>query len=319
MASAATIKNRAPQLSTSVELYRFVDGVLVQISEGSADTNLNTSLNTSRNTNPFTRADEVNLAAADSWLVEDGRVRSLDLHFARFSAGLEANAQATSPISALDLADFYDAVMAKLPLTGRWFPRIEYHAECPENPLFFRLREAPDQLNGMVLYSYEEPDPRVNPTVKGPDLSLGMQLRRKAIVHGADEAVLLTAEGFISEGALSSLVWWQGNVLCAPDHEIPWIDSVTRREVFEIAKALGLETKLVKARPADLAGLEIWGLSSLQGIRLVTDWVNLGAPVGKANHLETFQRRLRMLAGPLPTGRQVDSAMPSSKTNQEVK
>jgi branched-subunit amino acid aminotransferase/4-amino-4-deoxychorismate lyase len=140
-----------------------------------------------------------------------------------------------------------------------------------------------------------------------------MQLRRKAIVHGADEAVLVTADGFISEGALSALVWWQGDVLCAPDQEIPWIDSVTRREVFDIAKALGLEARLVKARPADLAGLEVWGLSSLQGIRPVADWVNLGAPIANPSanpsatssasnsHLETFKRRLKMLAGPMTT------------------
>ena len=267
------------------DVYAFVEGALVALN----------------NATDAAARDDVKLAAADSWLVEDGRVRSLKLHFERFGKAV-AN---LSPQIAPELPAFYEAVIAWTPLDGRWFPRIEYHAERAENSLVLRMREAPAQLGPMVLYTLDEPDPRVNPTVKGPDLSLGMQLRRKAIVHGADEAVLVTADGFISEGALSALVWWQGDVLCAPDQEIPWIDSVTRREVFDIAKALGLETRLVKARPADLAGLEVWGLSSLQGIRPVADWVNLGAPVANPNttssHIETFQRRLKMLAGPMTT------------------
>ena len=276
-------------MTSFVDVYAFVDGALVALNHA---------------TDAAAR-DDVKLAAADSWLVEDGRVRSLQLHFERFGKAI-AN---LSPQIAAELPAFYEAVIALTPVEGRWFPRIEYHAERAENPLVLRMREAPAQLGPMVLYTLDEPDPRVNPTVKGPDLSLGMQLRRKAIVHGADEAVLVTADGFISEGALSALVWWQGDVLCAPDQEIPWIDSVTRREVFDIAKALGLETRLVKARPADLAGLEVWGLSSLQGIRPVADWVNLGAPIANPSanpsasnsHLETFQRRLKMLAGPMTT------------------
>jgi branched-subunit amino acid aminotransferase/4-amino-4-deoxychorismate lyase len=276
------------------EFYRFVDGTLVASNQA---TDAADSGDAAR--------DDVKLGAADSWLVEDGRVRSLQLHFERFGKAV-AN---LSPQIATELPAFYEAVIALTPVSGRWFPRIEFHAELAVHPLFLRLREAPAQLGPMVLYTLEEPDPRVNPTVKGPDLSLGMQLRRKAIVHGADEAVLVTADGFISEGALSALVWWQGDVLCAPNLETPWIDSVTRREVFDIAKALGLDTRLVKARPADLAGLEVWGLSSLHGIRPVADWVNLGAPVGgplanpgaNSSHLETFQRRLKMLAGPMTT------------------
>ena len=275
------------------DVYAFVDGTLVSLNQATDAAD----------------GDDVKLAAADSWLVEDGRVRSLQLHFERFGKAV-AN---LSPQIAAELPALYEAVIALTPVEGRWFPRIEYHAERAENPLVLRMREAPAQLGPMVLYTLDEPDPRVNPTVKGPDLSLGMQLRRKAIVHGADEAVLVTADGFISEGALSALVWWQGDVLCAPDQEIPWIDSVTRHEVFDIAKALGLETRLVKARPADLSGLEVWGLSSLQGIRPVADWVNLGAPIASPSanpsanssasnsHLETFQRRLKMLAGPMTT------------------
>jgi hypothetical protein len=36
-------------------------------------------------------------------------------------------------------------------------------------------------------------------------------------------------------------------------------------------------------------------VSSLTGIRPVIDWVNLGGPVGMQKHLESFQRRLKLM------------------------
>ena len=114
-----------------------------------------------------------------------------------------------------------------------------------------------------------------------------------------DEAVLLDEDGFILEGALSSIVWWSGDVLCAPAERLPWIDSVTRREVFEIAGQMGVEASTRFAKPSDLIGCEIWGLSSLQGIRPVVDWIELGGAVGKPIRFEAFQKRLRMLAAAL--------------------
>jgi branched-subunit amino acid aminotransferase/4-amino-4-deoxychorismate lyase len=236
---------------------------------------------------------EVQLQVADSWLVEDGRARNLDAHFARFSRWVAE----VSPSCVETLPTFFDAVRAEIPKTGRIFPRIEFHAEAESpNHLFLRLREAPDQLGDVTLWTLPEPDPRQNPTVKGPDLSLGMQMRRNAKMHGADEAVILDADGFVIEGALSSLVWWRGDTLFSSSDALSWIPSVTREEVFAIAAQMGFETSTERVKPSDLIGLEIWALSSLQGIRAVSDWVGLGGRVGQAKHAEAFTKRLRMLS-----------------------
>ena len=48
------------------------------------------------------------------------------------------------------------------------------------------------------LWSLDEPDPRVDYQVKGPDLSVCQKLRRKANLHGADEAVILDAHGNVA-------------------------------------------------------------------------------------------------------------------------
>ncbi|MEY2945470.1 MAG: hypothetical protein RL243_212 [Actinomycetota bacterium] len=243
---------------------------------------------------------EIRLAAADSFLVDSGRVRSFEAHCERFAQWVIV----TSPQLAEALPTYFKLAKALIPITGRWFPRFELHLASPADgpdvdSLYLRLRTAPEQLGDAVLWTLDEVDPRLNPTVKGPDLSLCMQLRRKAQLHGADEAVLLDANGYLSEGALSSLVWWNGDVLCAPNEQTHWLRSITRDEVFGIAQAIGYQTRLEHVRPADLVGAEIWVLSSLQGIRAVSSWKNLGSPVGAASHLEQFQKRLRMLAGSL--------------------
>ncbi|MDE2591261.1 MAG: aminotransferase class IV [Actinomycetales bacterium] len=257
--------------------YQFVDGQLIQVAENA----------------------EVELAVADSWLVEDSAVRNQRLHFNRF---LEACLVQPLAPSEETFEAFFHAVLAQIPSTGRWFPRIEFHAEKAD-PLFLKLREAPAQLGNAVLWTLLEPDPRSSPTIKGPDLSLCMQLRRKAQMHGADEAVLLGVHGDVAEGALSSLVWWQGNILCAPDDSTEWLDSVTRREVLEIASQLGVETKLVRSKPLDLVDCEVWLLSSLHGIRPVERWLhNHGEielskqTIESVKRLESFRLRLKMLS-----------------------
>ena len=165
--------------------------------------------------------------------------------------------------------------------------------------LHLHLRPAPEPLGAATLITHQDADPRLNPSIKGPDLALGAEMRNRANILGADEAVLVDSDGYLIEGALSAIVWWRGDVLCAPNHETRWLDSITRREVFAIAEQMGLTTRTENVKPADLVETEVWMLSSLQAIRPVTEWLNLGGPLAKATHVEAFERRLRLLAEPI--------------------
>lgn len=240
---------------------------------------------------PVDHAIPGSLSVADSWLVNEGMVRGLDRHFARF-------ARSVTGISRPELLDFFDAVIAATPLEESWFPRIEFrHFQPIGQQLFFRIRPAPIRSPHCTLWALNEPDPRNQPLVKGPDLSVCQKLRRKANLHGADEAVILDSGGHVADGALSSIVWWEGDVLCGPDDSTDWLPSVTRSLVFELANQAGYETREVRKQPQDLAGLEIWSLSALQGIRLVTAWGDM--PVSGAKKLNSFRKRLEMLSGPV--------------------
>jgi hypothetical protein len=162
---------------------------------------------------------EVQLKVADSWLVENGAVRSLRAHFDRFASWVIAEDPNQEPL----LAGFFAEVRRLTPREGRWFPRIEYHGEqAPKDRLHLRLREAPSPMESVVLWLYPDADPRQSPLVKGPDLSLCQQLRRHANMNGATEAVITNSKGYVAEGALSALVWWRGNVLCSSDDQTNW-------------------------------------------------------------------------------------------------
>ena len=235
---------------------------------------------------------EVRLQVADSWLLEDGRVRSLQAHFDRFASWVLA----IDPNEKQRLKLFFAEVMRLLPREGNWFPRLEYHGEQPVGlRLYLRLRPAPAKLESITLWTYSESDPRVNPVVKGPDLSLCQQLRRAANMNGADEAVITSPEGFVAEGALSALVWWRGDTLCSSDDKTNWLPSITRSEVYQIARQMGFETRQEAVYPSDLARLPIWALSSLNGIMPVRSWVQVAQDLPESSHLEAFSRRLKLL------------------------
>jgi branched-subunit amino acid aminotransferase/4-amino-4-deoxychorismate lyase len=241
---------------------------------------------------PLPNAPEHELSVADSFLVQEGMVRSLDAHFQRFQKSV------SDEVTISQLPGFFAAVRELLPLAGNWFPRIEYRqgAAIGER-LFLQNRSAPELTETAKLWTFPDPDPRVAPKVKGPDLALGMQLRRTANLHGADEAVLLSPEGFIADGALSSIMWWRDGVLYAPDDSTNWLPSVTREEAFELALQAGFEIGEERMKPADLAGAEVWNVSSTQGIRGVIKWGEI--PIAQPKLYHSFRKRLFLLFTPL--------------------
>lgn len=258
-------------MSVDGDFWRFRDGKLVRVTDQVA----------------------TSLSVADSWLVQDGSCRSLAAHLRRFSGWV-----APAGVSNTELTDFFEAALAVIPDSGDWFPRLEARFDQPAGDrLFFRLRPAPELTESVSLWTLADADPRSHPLVKGPDLSLCQQIRRAANLHGADEAVLLDSEGYISDGALSSIVWWRSGQLIGPDESTNWLPSITRGEVWDLAVQAGYSVAQERARPADLAGCEVWSLSSLQGIRPVISWGDIA--IGPVRLAPSFRKRLALLSAPI--------------------
>lgn len=231
------------------------------------------------------------LLVADSWLVDEGRALALDLHRDRFRSALP-----TDRVSEFDA--FWSASLSAIPAAGALFPRIEYRS----SGFTLVLREAPPRKRTAVLASWTGPDPRTVPETKGPDLEAMLRIRTAVQPLGADEAVILSDDGYVVEGAYSALLWWRGDILCGPPAEFARIDSVTARTVQTLAAALGLDTYEEAVTPTELDGTELWALSALHGPRIVTSWVDGPALAERPGRLATWRKRLDVLRRPLTAG-----------------
>ncbi|MFT4124503.1 MAG: aminotransferase class IV [Microbacteriaceae bacterium] len=234
------------------------------------------------------------LLAADSFLVVQGRALAVELHRERFAAAAGGGDE---------VAAFWSAVLAAVPRRGAWFPRVEWREP---GVLLYRQRPAPVRGPSLVVATAEG-DPRRHPRVKGPDLDRLLALRASVRPIGAEEAVILSPDGHVVEGATSAIVWWRGELLMGVPEGVPRVDSVTERALFTLAGALGVETHREAATPAELDGCEVWALSALGGARIVTRWLHGRSGVGPdapalaelPGRFSLWRRRLAALRRPL--------------------
>lgn len=224
------------------------------------------------------------IVAADSWLVTDGAALGIALHRDRFLAA-----------AGDDAADFWDAAIAAIPHEGEWFPRVEQHSSGRR---VFRLRSAPERQRSAVLAT-SATDPRTTPRAKGPDLEAMLRIRTEVQASGATEAVILTPDGYVVEGAYSGLLWWRGGILCGPPAQFDRVDSVTARSVLTLATALGVDTHEEAVTPAELDGTELWVLSALHGIRIATAWVDGPSLAELPGRLDLWRGRMDALRRPI--------------------
>lgn len=236
---------------------------------------------------------ETSILVADSWLVSEGTVLAIDLHRTRFLAAVPADIRA-------EAERFWTAVIAALPRSGDWFPRVDLRRMGERREFQLRLRPSPPRERSVTLATHRGRDPRRIPTVKGPDLESMLRLRTEAQTRGASESVLVSPEGYLVEGAYSALVWWRGEVLAVPAADLERVDSITARSLRTLATALGVEVVEEHTTASELDGHEVWALSALHGIRIATGWVDGPALAERPGRLDLWRRRLERLRRPLP-------------------
>jgi branched-subunit amino acid aminotransferase/4-amino-4-deoxychorismate lyase len=205
--------------------------------------------------------DQGDVRIVDSWLVTDGKARALTAHLHRFT-------RSCASLYGVRADLFACAAVTAVPATGRWFPRLEL-AVSGDGDVRLRiwLRPAPALGSTLRLWRPPEPDQRSRPRVKGPDLAYLAGLRDAAQAAGADEAVLVSASGYVLEGASTSLLWWRGDTLCAPPPDTPVLPSVTRAVLLEAAAGRGIRVRYELVTPDELRSLPVWAVNALHGIR----------------------------------------------------
>jgi branched-subunit amino acid aminotransferase/4-amino-4-deoxychorismate lyase len=235
------------------------------------------------------------LHVIDSWLVSDGRVRALDMHAERFGAAcfeLFAVPRAYT-------ATFLCAAITRIPPHGRWFPRVELVVQGGEPHLQLWIRPAPPRGKTVRLWISDEPDRRRHPTIKGADLDYLVRLRRLAVAAGADEALIVSADGRVREGSTTSILWWRGNTLYTPPLSADSLAGVTRALLLDAVATRGSRVTTESPIPAQLDGLEVWTVNALHGIRPVTEWIGASIETSPATRAACWNAYLNGLAVPM--------------------
>jgi branched-subunit amino acid aminotransferase/4-amino-4-deoxychorismate lyase len=226
---------------------------------------------------------------ADSFLILDGGVVGFDKHLERFTSSVH------DYDSGFDAVAFRHGLVDALPKEGAWFPRVESVDYGDGHLVRLLIRPAPNRDTTVSLATAKS-DPRRFPRVKGPDLQRLGALRRETD-PSAGEVVILDG-GTIAEGAWSSIVWWQDGVVHRVSDDVPRLAGVTESVILDRARHLGAPVVDARRIPDQLDGCEVWVLSALHGIRVVTDWIDgpsVSVEPGRAEFWRTVYETQRFM------------------------
>lgn len=210
---------------------------------------------------------DLEVLAADSFVVDQGHAVGFRRHLDRFRQAVEDSGAKAGD----DLDSFLDQAIAEIPLTGRWFPRIDLVTNSDATWWRYHHRAAPP-TETKVRLAVAPHDPREKPWRKGPDLKRMGQLR-ESVADIADEALIVSGDGTVVEGAYSSIVVIdpQRREASITPREHLRIPSVTEQIVTECLTSEGFSVSEQAHTIESLAGHEVWILSALHGIRVATE------------------------------------------------
>jgi len=206
-------------------------------------------------------ATQLPIIAAESFVVDHGRVRGLPGHVERLGRGARA-----AGVRGLPERTIWRALLELVPRDARWFPRLDLAGTARHPTVRALIRPAPAPWETVVVWQRPRGDQRLAPRRKGPDLELLGRWRREARRHGADEALILDEQGRALEGAYSSLVWWEGDSLCVVPDQAPVLQGITRALILRIGRDEGVPVRQALVDPSWLEGREVWLTSALHGI-----------------------------------------------------
>ena len=245
---------------------------------------------------PPNNSSPLEVVAADSFVVDQGRVIGYDRHLARFTAAVKDAGFSLDE----ELAEFISRCEMWIPREGRWFPRFDL-VTSPEGHYFrYHHRLAPAQQETASLIVAPS-DTRLVPHRKGPDLERMGDLRWWAYSRGAQEALILSPEGIVVEGAYSAIavIDHGRNEFAITPKSFPRIPSVTEGVVRTLAEEADLGVVEDTHTISQLEGKEVWVLSALHGIRIATEVVDGPTLVTNDSLRNQLQTALESLAQPV--------------------
>ena len=142
-------------------------------------------------------------------------------------------------------------------------------------------RESTEVGIKMVTTSMRKPPPDVlNPEIKSLNYLNSVMAKREAILRGAHEGLVLNLHGKVAEASVANVFAWTDGALVTPPSIDGALPGITRATVIELARCLGIETKIRSIGQAELMRAEEVFLTG-SGARLVSvrclDSVTIGS------------------------------------------
>lgn len=92
----------------------------------------------------------------------------------------------------------------------------------------------------------------LNPQIKSLNFLNNILAKIEAKQADAYEAIMLNAEGYLTEGTISNIFFVKNGILCTPSVECGILDGITRAMVIDLALKNGLEVKEGRFTPEEL-------------------------------------------------------------------
>jgi len=187
------------------------------------------------------------LALIETMRASEGRIPWLERHLARLRASSVALGLAQPPD---DLSDLLRSIVGSCDRVVR----LELRDGRPE----ITTRDASAWRSPAIVVSDEVHRSYPNKTTQREHFGRALASAKRI---GADDALLVTAQGEIAEGTAWNLFWWEGDTLYTPAVELGILPGIARGRIMELAEA-----QEVRVRVAALAGRSLFLANAVQGI-----------------------------------------------------
>ena len=189
----------------------------------------------------------VQIGLIETMRAREGRVPWLGRHLARLRASSEALGAPEPPTALADLVRFavgHGDRVVRLQLTGG-------HAEIA-------TREVNAGKSISVAVADEVHQPYPYKTTRREQFARAYASARRA---RAQDALLVTADGFVAEGTAWNLFWWENGSLCTPAADLGILPGLGRQRVMEMT-----DVKDARVPVAALAGRSLFITNAVRGI-----------------------------------------------------
>ena len=215
--------------------------------------------------------------------VWDGRPFRLDAHLERLASSLRA-----LRLPPPDDAALREAVATLLARFGPGDGMLRLTVLAGGTQV---VTVAPQPVRPDIAVLSSQPAPWIRPLgtfgpsgAKSLSYAPNMAALRAAEAAGADDALLVSLEGWVLEGTTFAVLWVRDGVLRTPAVDLGIIDSISRQALLEAARAEGLPVEEGRWPLEELAGAsEVLVCSSVRpctAVRRLDDWAYDGpAPV----------------------------------------